>query len=765
MKYLLFDDMAVALLTSTSNMQSIEYENGKKLVDHFCGLGDTEMIGNLVVQHFDNGILFTAIKSNEVEPLKDRKIYCIDLTTCNILIEKDNKADLLTVMQKSFRTVLKIWNRQPFSSSERINGSKSIIFPFVMGDRRRLVIERSISIPRLEKRGISYPLLAYKYSPEDPKGGEETVDTSIIRSAGENYISKYYEIQNNYLRIVEKSKNHVSHPLEIIQSRSTESREDFAYWGFEEQYKHLTDSQKFIVDSDDIESPIRIDGAAGTGKTISLIMRAYKLLKDHRNDNTPFSIVFFSHNESTCRRNQELFELYDDAEKFLDIASAQHIRFITLLSYCKEFGRIQDSQLLEKDAGDAKTYQLMMIEAAVQKAIDNNTLRTYKPLLSEELKTVFSAETPNEILYRMLQHEFGVQIKGRTDCTIDSYYELKPINNGLPCSDKNKKDKELVFRIFTYYQDSLKDVGQFDVDDVVLEAYSRLNGPVWRRDRQYNGYDYIFVDEMHLFNINEQSIFHLLTKDIKRKIPICFALDYCQAIGDRGDTGRDYVASAFEGVTEQKLKTVFRNSSQITEFCAAIAASGTLMFREDFMNPYSGDQIIFTEAEERNCDIPKLYMYQNEDSMIKDLKAQISSIKKMLACKPGDIAIITFDMSYASEEFANKLGEMLGGKVSIINGFKTITKDEYILATPYTINGLEFKAVVMLGVDEGRVPQTKGTSDISQHFIKYSAFNMLYLSASRAKYILTLMGNILHGKSSCLEYALERNVLEMCTVQ
>lgn len=166
--------------------------------------------------------------------------------------------------------------------------------------------------------------------------------------------------------------------------------------------------------------------------------------------------------------------------------------------------------------------------------------------------------------------------------SIDQYIELKPIPNGLPCI--NKKDKELVFSLFTEYQMQLRQERYYDVDDVTLEALARLNAPVWRRKRIDEGYDYVVADEMHLFNINEQSVFHYLTKcDNQENIPICFALDYSQAIGDRGNIHSDYIERVFGSEIEKKeLKTVFRNSPSIANFCAAIAASGTLMFRSGF---------------------------------------------------------------------------------------------------------------------------------------------------------------------------------------
>ena len=88
------------------------------------------------------------------------------------------------------------------------------------------------------------------------------------------------------------------------------------------------------------------------------------------------------------------------------------------------------------------------------------------------------------------------------------------------------------------------------------------------------------------------------------------------------------------------------------------------------------------------------------------------------------------------------------------------SKSSLLLSDPYNVNGLEFKCVILFGVDEGRLPQNTGVSDISANYIKYIAFNQLYLASSRAKYRLILIGNSLHGVSSCLQYALESGKLE-----
>lgn len=768
MKYLLFDMAAVSVYVSRNSLQSVEYAQAKRFIEHIRGKLETEQFENTIIEYCEDGIIFSGKNPEGPISSQDKEghnIFCIDNANCDII--KENDAALLLILQKIFRTALKIWNHMPFSSSsERMSGSKSIVFPFIYPDPRRIVIERSSKLLQLENRGIGFPLFAYNYTKEDA-GSEETVKTTVLKLAGKQYSSKYYELQNKLAQVPsQEEKNKDKEAMRLVDANRNVGREDFIYWTYEKQYMNLTESQKEIVDYPKYDSPLRIDGAAGTGKTMSMIMRAYKMLSENKASNMPISIVFFSHSRSTNYRNLLAFSNYEHSENYLKDSSVQHIRFTTLSEYCASVSSISQSSLLEIDAGEAKTYQLMLIEEVVNSELSRKKIKTIKPLLSEEMQEVLdSNRTSPNALYAMLQHEFSVQIKGRTDSTIDKYYELKPIPNGLPCH--TKKDKEIVFWLFSQYQEKLEQLGSYDTDDVVLQALSWLNAPIWRRERNEKGYDYIFADEMHLFNVNEQSVFHYLTKSQHQKeIPICFALDYSQAVGNRGDVTSDYSETAFGTPQSKNYKTVFRNSPDITRFCMSIAAAGVLMFDQCFSNPYYETQSSFSQDEERLCEKPSLYLYDSEDDMIQALKNHISRITKELQCKSKDIVIIAFDNNHYCKDGIIRIEKLAGvNLVSLVEHQpdcrKQLSSGEYYIASPYDVNGLEFQAVILLGVDEGTIPQTAGTSDISQHFIKYSAFNLLYLTSSRAKYRLTLLCNRLKGISSCLEHSIESDYLEV----
>ena len=766
-KFLLFDSNAIFTYVNKRTLQSIEYAQGQHLVEHIRGKLSTEIFEDTAVEYCESGIIFCGKKpeaDRKGAPDAGEKVFCFDLTACGDILA-ENDSTLLFVFQKAFRTALKIWNRHPFSVSERVHGSKSILFPFTYPDPRRLVIERSKSTLQLEKRSIDFPLLAYKYNCEDPPQEDEPVSTSVLKAAGRLFNSKRHELRErlNGTGALPRDDSK-SEALCSVTTTQEVGREDFIYWPFENQYRSLTNLQREVVDHPELKSPLRVDGAAGTGKTMSMIMRAYKLLEDHRKRGLPFRVAFFAHSQSTFQRNLDTFRKYPNSAQYLDSNSPQYIEFITLSDYCANFASIPLTSLVERDAGDAKTFQLMLVENALTRPDMINKVRTFLPLISSEMRDMFDAKkTAPGVLYSMLQHEFSVQIKGRTDSTIDKYYEIPPIANGLPC--KTKKDKELVFSLFCAYQDELKADGSFDVDDVVMEAMARLNAPIWRRERSESGFDYIFVDEMHLFNINEQSVFHFLTKDLQQEdIPICFALDYSQAVGDRGDISADYSEHAFGEPVRKKYHTVFRNSPQITDFCMSIAVSGVKMFQKGFSDPYHETYSDFLPDDEAKSAVPTLYEYDSDEDMLVSLDQHLQDIVRTLKCNPRDIVVIAFDSKFYSEQGRNDICRQTGRPfVSLGAGQRgeggKIAAGSYVLASPYDINGMEFQAAVLLGVDEGRVPQTTGTSDISQHYIKYSAYNLLYLAASRAKYRLVILGNRLKGRSSCLEHSIKARYL------
>jgi hypothetical protein len=70
------------------------------------------------------------------------------------------------------------------------------------------------------------------------------------------------------------------------------------------------------------------------------------------------------------------------------------------------------------------------------------------------------------------------------------------------------------------------------------------------------------------------------------------------------------------------------------------------------------------------------------------------------------------------------------------------------------VGGLEFKAVLIVGVDESRVPPTEGiVKEESRHFLEFKACNRLYVAISRARLRVELLMSKERGRSKLLEHA------------
>ena len=140
------------------------------------------------------------------------------------------------------------------------------------------------------------------------------------------------------------------------------------------------------------------------------------------------------------------------------------------------------------------------------------------------------------------------------------------------------------------------------------------------------------------------------------------------------------------------------------------------------------------------------------NKLYKEVKRMINAYK----CDTNELAVIFFDEELMKSKYSLKIGEYA---VNYISGRQCAIENKGItVSAPDYVNGLEFKAVIMVGVDEGRVPQT-GIQDISASFLRYIALNRLYIACSRAQYDIRMLGVKTRGVSSCLKHSIEDRTL------
>ena len=83
---------------------------------------------------------------------------------------------------------------------------------------------------------------------------------------------------------------------------------------------------------------------------------------------------------------------------------------------------------------------------------------------------------------------------------------------------------------------------------------------------------------------------------------------------------------------------------------------------------------------------------------------------------------------------------------------KAEKQNGYVVGYIDYIGGLEFDAVVIVGVDKGRVPQV--TSTESRIYQNYEWHNRMYVAITRAKYAVVILGNKSRTPSTLLQNAI-----------
>ena len=238
---------------------------------------------------------------------------------------------------------------------------------------------------------------------------------------------------------------------------------------------------------------------------------------------------------------------------------------------------------------------------------------------------------------------------------------------------------------------------------------------------------------------------------------IIYAVDKTQAIGDRGLTKESLLNSMkVKEDSSTRYNTVFRSSPEIIDLAFSILSSGAELFL-NFENPLDKIMFSFNISEERKALPPEYILLPTDDEMIRSVFNKVDDLATRLGCTRDKILIVCSDHELLFN--VAKYGESLKKpfeKLVRRGDFTTITRAErqnrYVIGYIDYIGGLEFDAVVIVGVDKGRVPQV--TSTESRIYQNYEWHNRLYVAITRAKYAVVILGNKSRTPSTLLQNAI-----------
>ncbi|NTC83379.1 UvrD-helicase domain-containing protein [Agrobacterium tumefaciens] len=758
-KYVAVRADTISDLISDRSLQSADFQSGRTLASLMRGEGVEPPLLNLECVNAGEGLVVYGHDADE------KKFVVFDLGQSG-LSSVQSDYDVLQYVQRTLRFALKYWTKSVRSPNERIVSARTaVVFPFSMSQRNgtRIAIDLNPDVDRLARRGQSGKyLLVYKISKDEGAGADETSQVNVFRkfidevppslvvkkSSGGNSFAPSSEIQ--FLdAILEKTAKTV----DIHQSYDT--------W-----LKLITESQQRVIFGS-LDHPVRIEGPAGTGKTLTLVLRAIRALKEAEASGNDLQAIFFTHSDATRRSISTVVTAMAGEELISHQPRKNRLRIETLQSYCADLlqNEIASTEFVDMDAYDAKQLQLMYIESAIAEV--EPEFSTYEKFMSGEFLDYWKSEAP-EVKNYLVQHEIALVIKGRASEKLDVYKKIGRVKNGLPINSEG--DKAFLWCIFESYRRQLVTGAQFDTDDVAISAVSQLSAPIWRRRRSREGYDAIFVDETHLFNMNELSVFHHLSRN-EQTFPISYAVDRSQAIGDRGWSEDIDITSLIPDETgrsvEQSVsvKGIFRCSPDIVNLAFSITSSGATLFSnfEDPMN-LSYSQMSF--AEEKRARFPEFRLFASDELMLEEAFKIVEASREDQSSSQATAAIITLsdELLHSLAGYAEKTGrrfEIIKSRGDAEAVRKAVSDSKFVISLADYVGGLEFDEVVLVGIDAGRVPPTDlSTQAQSKAYLNFAAHNRLYVAVTRARYAVTILGVSERGPSSTLNAAFASGALK-----
>lgn len=764
MDYLLIEKNACMEIVRNRFFQNTGFPPARELISLFKDR-QSDLTG-LGVSKNNRGVV---IHTNS--PSEDAIVFDLDLLT---VVTDCSDSDLLLVVQKTLRFCIKHWESLALSSGEMyLKGStKAVVFPFPFVPNRsgyRITLEREPNAKRLAKRKTGRFILAYKSGTSEGDGANEEASLTNFRKSYDDYRELSDSVggarstpvaNNDILTLGVTTLNGTGNTIPAEQ-------------GFE-KWKHLlTDEQKKFVNSN-WEVPHRLEGPAGTGKTLCLVLKALSTLQNFEANSQTHKSLFIVPSDELAEIINNRFSgnggvhfLVDPGTEFSE--KKQTISILTLQKLCAQLlnYKIEESEFLDRDSVESKNTQLLYLDQIVTD-LKNKEIQLLRQFLSPEFYEFLESED-SWTLAQLLRHEVSVVIKGRANGSLEAYKNIPPLDYGLPI--RTSQDKEYIYKKYLDYQSKLEASNQYDIDDIVISAIGQLDTPIWRRRRLQLGYDSIFIDEVHLFNLNEISVLHYLTKQ-PSQVPISYSIDRSQAVGDIGwNDSEFYEALGTEqgfAAPSSPVNAVFRSSPEIIELAFCVTTSGASLFT-NFQNPLELATETFTADEEKKCSKPCVTYVSDDDEFANVTYRQADAMARSLSASKDNILVVVFDdqllgavkQSWRQANRAFKALEKRGDIVAVNEANKAGCP---VISSPELVGGLEFQGVVLVGCDKGRLPQSGSTSEFGRAYVNYRAHNNLYVAITRAKYRVEFIVNKNRGISDILQRAVASKLLAECAV-
>ena len=456
----------------------------------------------------------------------------------------------------------------------------------------------------------------------------------------------------------------------------------------------LTDQQLKFVNAPP-DRPVRLRGSPGTGKTQCMAIKCLKELFEAEELKDPIRAAFITHSSGVAHEVVEGMMWALDPHNRRDKISST-LWLGSLYELAKEKLGYETKRIvpLSLDGVEGRRFQEELLRDCVSDCLTEqhfvgrlSDCSTYiREGLSEPIDPRFLRELANEIACSLDSE--GVRRSNREK--VKEYLEGR--RNLWQMNLESHADRSAVLDIHAKYTELLADTDTINLDQMVADLYGYLNSHEWSVSKRTQGFDIVFIDELHYFNRYERLVFHLLVREHtirEGRIPLFMAYDLKQSTDDRalsstGAAGRFFRTLQAGSSELVEFTKVFRSTPEIAQLLELIDGAFPALDLEGEWQAYAG------ESQHESGGVPELWHFASTTQMLDGVVGEAHRFARQAG--GNNVAILCMSESNFPV-FAN--AGRVRNMISVVESNTDLTpirhaRQRCVFSMPENVAGLQF---------------------------------------------------------------------------
>jgi hypothetical protein len=518
----------------------------------------------------------------------------------------------------------------------------------------------------------------------------------------------------------------------------------------------LTPAQKEFVEAP-VNRSIRLRGPAGSGKTLTMALKVVREAQTAKEADNDIRILFATHSWSLAGE-------VDDLIRTLSEYDLDNITVLPLVSVAQEIlpsgMSAEGLELIGDDSLAGKSLQLAQIREVLQEFKETDWI-TFKANTTSDFQSRVDSASEIEItgLAWDLLIEFGC-VLGADGIFPSFNAEARYVR--LPRAPwmmdlSSDGEKRVVYALYERFWKALQERNLVTSDQLLNDFLNYLETFAWNHRRKAEGFDLIFVDEFHLFNIQERQTLRYLSNDTGSYPKIFMALDPRQSpwevYVDTDVTGAGIPQDEMDEVRTVDIPTVHRLTPQVLELVKHVHLEfPNLDLGSDWEIPISEVESLASPGPR-----PSLFLADTQADEEIEIYRKITDIYSA----GNQFALAIVDEDRFPQYFQLMQTVSSSGKfkvVSITNrddiGLLKSHKRGIVVGPAEYLAGLQFDSVLVAGLPD------MNSSSAHQSYRRRRNLSLLYLALTRATRDVRIFANEDYGGvPEFLERAVEQGTL------